>query len=203
MLLCCPYAPLQQRLSLRRAARQRPAPEGRSTTPAYGLTVVPRILSQCLTAQQGVLSHSQSSHGGCCRQQNVSRLLGICHMGSVWTCSRLRREQGTNYRSVRSNVPAPGCEPRPHLWLFAPHGVSVWQFGQDQPLLSTCCWLTAGEIYRYRFLIRAKCDQTLFVLISSLPYVQATTHVPFVIKCQHYLLTCLAGRLWGKERILA
>lgn len=145
MLLVCTPPTTSESRAWPRAARRRPAPEGRSTRPAYGLTVVPRISSQCLTAQQVVLSHSQSSHGGCCRQQNVSRLLGICHMGSVWTCSRLRREQGTNYRSVRSNVPAPGFEPRPHLWLFTPHGVSVWQFGQDQPLLSTCFCLTAGE----------------------------------------------------------
>lgn len=141
-------------------ARMRPPPHtpARSTTPAYGLTAVPRISFQCLTAQQVVLSHSQSSHGGCCRQQSVSRLSGISHMGSMWTFSRLRTRLS---RSVRSNVPAPGCEPRLHL---CPHGVSVWHFRQDQPLLSLCfCFIftTAGEIYLYRFLMRAKCDQTL------------------------------------------
>lgn len=146
--ICCNIVcmhPTQQRLCLPRF----PAPEGSPTAPAYGLTVVPLIWSQCLTAQQVVLSHSQSSPGGCCRQQDVSRLLGIWPMGSMWTCSRLRREQGTNYRSVPSNVPAAGSEPRPHLWMFSlVDGVSAWQFGQDQPLLATCFCLiftTAGE----------------------------------------------------------
>lgn len=156
MLLRCPHEPPPMTSE---SAWCSQAPEGRSPTPAYGVTVVPRISFQCLTAQQVVLSHSQSSHGGRCRQHNVSRLSGIFHMGS--TCSRLSR-------SVPSNVPVPGCEPRAHLWMFSPPGVSVWHFGQDQPLLSTCFCLiftTADEIYCYRFLIRAKCDQTFALFL--------------------------------------
>lgn len=83
-------------------------------------------------------------------------------LGHLSHVNLLSSAKGTRLsRSVRSNVPAPGCEPRLHL---CPHGVSVWHFRQDQPLLSLCfCFIftTADEIYLYRFLMRAKCDQTL------------------------------------------